>query len=64
MSEVNIPLYCLDCVSCESAGDIVVGTDSTGGGPEPSYNCRENRNMSHYWYHDKSCPGYDDGEVY
>ena len=64
MGEVNIPLYCLECLNCKSDGDRMVGSDDCGGGPEPSYICKKDRNMSHYWYHGKSCPDYDDGEVY
>lgn len=57
MGEVNIPLYCLDCTHCEDAGDVMVG-DEAGGGPEESYNCKKDRNMSHYWFHDKECPDF------
>jgi hypothetical protein len=64
MAEVNFPVYCLDCLNSRYAGDIMVGTDDEGGGPESSYDCKKDRNMIHYWYHDKSCPDYDDGEIY
>jgi len=58
MSDVNIPLYCEDCVNCESDGYVMVGTDETGGGPEESYNCKADRNMSHYWFYKKFCPDF------
>jgi hypothetical protein len=62
MGEVNIPLYCLDCIHSRYDGDRMVGSYAYGGGPEASYLCKKDRNMIHYWYHSKSCPESDDGE--
>jgi hypothetical protein len=62
MATVNCPIYCLDCVHSHYAGEMMVGTDATGGGPEDSYDCMKDRNMEHYWFHHKRCPDYDNGE--
>ena len=56
MRYVDIPLYCDNCSHLKYEGDIMVGSDSTGGGPEPSYSCRKGRNMSYYYANDKRCP--------
>jgi len=57
---INIPLYCEKCRHCLRQGDIMVGTDKTGGGPEDSYSCTKNRNMTHYWFHNTNCPDFED----
>jgi len=64
MAEVNFPVYCLDCIHSRRAADVMVGRDDCGGGPESSYDCKMDRNMVHYWYHDTQCPDYDDGKIY
>jgi len=52
----NYPMYCLRCINCQYAGEVMVGTDATGGGPEDSYTCKKERNMFHYLYHGTQCP--------
>ena len=59
---VDIPMYCDDCDNCRRAGDIMVGTDATGGGPEESFTCEKDRNMSYYFRRDDHCPDCDHGE--
>lgn len=59
MATVNCPFYCTDCIHSHYDGDIMVGSDATGGGPEESYSCRKGRDMEHYWFHDIPCPEYE-----
>jgi len=59
---VDIPLYCDECIHCKEEGDLMVGTDESGGGPEPSFSCNKDRNMGYYDYHRNiTCPEYDEG---
>ena len=58
----DIPRYCDECIHCKSQGEIMVGSDSTGGGPEESFSCDKGRNMTYYCYNSAEiCPDYDDG---
>lgn len=60
---MNIPWYCLECTHCQSCGEVMVGTDETGGGPEESYKCSKGWNMGYFWWHDREkCPDCDHGE--
>ena len=59
---VDTPLYCDDCINCKYEGEIMVGTDATGGGPESAYSCNKDRNMGYYHYHRSAvCPDFDEG---
>jgi hypothetical protein len=42
-------------------GTLMVGTDATGGGPEPAYSCRKDKDMEYFWYNGVSCPFFDNG---
>lgn len=62
MPYVNIPLYCDECIHCKCEGEVMVGSDDCGGGPEESFSCKKDRNMSYYWFYDNTCcPDFDDG---
>lgn len=61
---VNTPIYCDNCVNCRTEGDVMVGSPSKGGGPEPSFSCRKGENMTYYYLNNIRCASYDDGEFY
>lgn len=61
MPTVNCPMYCLDCMNVKYEGTLMVGTDATGGGPEPAYSCRKDKDMEYFWYNGVSCPFFDNG---
>ena len=62
MVHVDTPLYCDNCIHSHYEGEIMVGTDECGGGPEPAFSCKMGGNMTFYRYHSSSqCPKFDDG---
>ena len=52
---------CDKCIYLKYVGDIMVGSVESGG-PEPSYRCLKNRNLSYYMLDRGVCPDADDGD--
>ena len=59
MATVNVGIHCLFCKNLKVVRNVMVGSESTGGGPEPSYKC-EYYNPA-YFYHNpnKGCDKYE-----
>ena len=55
---VNYPLYCEDCTHRMWGPDMMVGSYSSGGGPEESIICKKGNNPEYYWFNSQSddCP--------
>ena len=61
---VDTMVICDDCIHCRPAGDVMVGIDATGGGPEEAFTCAKGKNMTSLalvWGRDETCPAWDDG---
>jgi len=60
---VDTPLYCDECIHCKRAGEMMVGSDATGGGPEEAFTCEKDRVMDYYCFHqEETCPDCDHGD--